>query len=255
MDSLIQKFNLIKSNLSNQPSFFFDDIARLFPDMKDSSLYWLVSKLVSNGFLIRQRKGRYSINEWKEKKRVSITGEAKRLCDKLIESGFDFFISGLDVLSAYMHHIPEQYPIILFADKASIEEITKVCKKNNYMVTYQKQFKEQYKTNIYSGIKETLVLVYLTENFEFAKNGIASLEKAFIDLYYAITRNDYPVSLQELAKIYLNLIRLGNIDTKKLISIASKRSIQFDIRYIVESKYITQEAENFVNIIKKEGLK
>ena len=83
MDSLIQKFNTIKSNLSNQPNFFFDDIARLFPDMKDSSLYWLVSKLVSGGYLIRQRKGMYSINEWKDKRRVSITGEAKRLYDKL----------------------------------------------------------------------------------------------------------------------------------------------------------------------------
>ena len=123
------------------------------------------------------------------------------------------------------------------------------------MITYQKQFKEQYESNIYSGIKETLVLAYLTENFDFAENGVALLEKAFIDLYYAITRNEYPLSLQELVRIYLNLVRLGNIDTKKLISIASKRSIQFDIRYIVESKYITEEAENFVNIMKNEGLK
>lgn len=252
MDSLIKKFNTIKSNMSEQPSFFFEDIAGLFPDMKASSLYWLVSKLVSNGYLIRQRKGRYSINEWKEKRKVSITGEAKRLYNLLIESGFDFYISGLDVLSAYLHHIPEQYPIVLFVNKHSKEEVTELCKNNNYIVLYQKQFKEQYESNVYSGVKETQILTYLTENFDFSEKGIASLEKAFIDLYYSVTRNDYPISLQELARIYANLIRLGNIDSKKLITIASKRSIQYDIRYIVESKYITQEAENFVNILRKE---
>ena len=252
MDSLLQKFNTIKGNMGNQPSFFVDDIEKLFPNMKSSTIYWLVSKLVSNGYLIRQRKGMYSINEWKDKRKVSITGEAKRLCNILSESGFDFYISGIDILSAYLHHIPENYPIIIFVNKSSKEEIAELCKRNNYIVMYQKQFKEQYESNIYSGIKEAQVLVYLTENFDFAENSVASLEKAFIDLYFAITRNNYPLSLQELVRIYTNLIRLGNIDTKKLISIASKRSIQYDIRYIVESKYITQEAENFVNILRKE---
>lgn len=250
MDSLIKKFNKIKSSMINQPSFFFEDIARLFPDMKNSTIYWFISKLVSNGYLIRQRKGMYSINEWKDKRRVSLTGEAKRLFEKLAESGFDFYISGLDVLSAYMQHIPDRYPIILFVDKHSIEEISDLCQKNSYLIMFPKQFKLQYESNIYSGINETLVLTYFSENFDFAENGVALLEKAFIDLYFAITRNDYPLSLQELARIYINLIRLGNIDTKKLISIASKRSIQYDIRYIVESKYITQKAEKFVNILK-----
>ena len=82
-------------------------------------------------------------------------------------------------------------------------------------------------------------------------DGLALLEKAFVDLYYAVTRNGYPVALQELVRIYENLTRLGNIDKKKMISVAMKRGIQYDIRFIVESKFITEAAMKFVNILNR----
>lgn len=93
--------------------------------------------------------------------------------------------------------------------------------------------------------------MYLTDSFEYAENGLASIEKAFVDTYFSVTRNGYPLALQELVRIYENLTRIGNIDQRKTITIASKRSIQYDIRYIVESKYITAEAQQFVEIMRK----
>ena len=72
-----------------------------------------------------------------------------------------------------------------------------------------------------------------------------------MDLYFAISRNNYPLSLQELVRIYQNLSRLGNIDKKKLITVATKRNIQYDIRFIVESKFITKQAIEFVEVLKR----
>lgn len=72
-----------------------------------------------------------------------------------------------------------------------------------------------------------------------------------MDLYFAVTRNGYPVALQELVRLYENLTRLGNIDKKKMISVAMKRGIQYDIRFIVESKFITEAAMKFVNILNR----
>ena len=48
------------------------------------------------------------------------------------------------------------------------------------------------------------------------------------------------------------MVRLGNIDKKIMISIAAKRSIQYDIRFIAESKFITKQALKFVEILGKD---
>ena len=95
------------------------------------------------------------------------------------------------------------------------------------------------------------MVLYATDNFTYSEEGLATVEKAFVDLYFSISRNNYPLSLQELVRIYQNLSRLGNIDKKKMITVASKRSIQYDIRFIVESKFITEEAIRFVDILKR----
>ena len=95
------------------------------------------------------------------------------------------------------------------------------------------------------------IVLYVTDNFDYCDENIATTEKAFVDLYFSITRNAYPLALQELIRIYQNLIRLGYIDKKKMIKIAEKRSIQYDIRFIAESKFITDAAMMFVNILRK----
>lgn len=64
--------------------------------------------------------------------------------------------------------------------------------------------------------------MYTTDNFDYSNENIATIEKAFVDLYFSVTRNGYPVELQELVKIYQNLVRLGNIDKKKMIKVAEK---------------------------------
>ena len=90
-----------------------------------------------------------------------------------------------------------------------------------------------------------------TESFDFAEDGLATIEKAFVDLFYAVTRNGYPVALQEMVRMYENLVRLGNIDKKMLITVAVRRGIQYDIRFIVESKFITEDAMKFVEILRR----
>ena len=80
----------------------------------------------------------------------------------------------------------------------------------------------------------------------------ATIEKAFVDLYYAVTRNGYPLALQELVRIYENLVRLGNIDRKRMIAVAAKRGIQCDLRFIAEAKFVTGSARKFVEILERD---
>jgi predicted transcriptional regulator of viral defense system len=247
------KYQKMVELLGDQSTFYVDEVQKIFPEMKKSSLYWNMSKLVDGGYLHRIRNGVYAFNEWKGKKSISLLGSAEKIRDILDETGFDYYISGLDILHKYMQHVPEQYPNIVFIRKESKAEISEVLNENSYKVIEPINLKDIYENNVYAGIEESTVLLYQTENFDDSENGLATIEKAFVDLYYAVTRNEYPLALQELVRIYENLVRLGNIDKKIMISVAAKRSIQYDIRFIAESKFITKHALKFVEILGKDG--
>ena len=67
-NALESKYQRILNELGEQATFYIEDIQRIFPDMKKSTLYWNMSKLVDGGYLKRVRNGVYSFNEWKGKK-------------------------------------------------------------------------------------------------------------------------------------------------------------------------------------------
>lgn len=250
--ALEKKFQKITYELGDQTAFYMDDIQTIFPDMKRSSLYWYISKMVEAGLLKRVRNGTYALNEWHGKKAVTLSNDAKRIQNIMDELGFEYYVSGLDILAKYMLHVPEQYPIMIFVEKEAYDEISGVLQQSEIEVIKPVQLQASYENHVYTGQNNTQAVVYLTENFAYSENRLATTEKAFLDLYYAITRNGYPLALQELVRIYENVTRLGNLDKKKLITVATRRSLQYDIRFIVESKYINTEAMRFVELLRKD---
>lgn len=250
--SLEKKYQQISHILGKQATFNIDEVQAIFPNITKSSLYWNMSKLVDAGYLQRIRNGLYAVNEWKGKQVIALSETAERIQKLLDETGFEYFISGLDILRKYMQHVPEQYPIILFTEKAAKEEVSNILRANSFEISAPTRTKEMQERYALTHQNNDWVILYQTDSFKFSENSLATTEKAFVDLYYAVTRNEYPVALQELARIYANLTRLGNIDKKKMITVATKRNIQYDIRLIAESKFITEDAIRFVEILRKE---
>ncbi len=251
--SLEDKYNKIKMEIKHEPLFTVQDLQRIFPDKQKSSLYWDVSKLVEAGYLLRIRNGVYQLKDRKTSNKLEISDTAKEIRNILQETGFDFYISGIDILSKYLHHIPEKYPIIIYVYKAATEEVKTTLDITKYFVTQSYSSVNQTEINSYANNRQHILLIP-TESFTYSRNNLATTEKAFLDLFYEITRDKYPLALQELVRIYRNLIRNGAIDKKRLIKAAYIRNMQHDIRYIVESKYISEEAIRFVAIMKEESV-
>lgn len=251
ISALEKKYAVIEEQLREQSGFYMEDVQALFPELKRSSIYWNLSKMVEAGYLKRIRAGVYAFNEWKGKLKIALTEDIKRVQDLLDESGFKYFVSGLDILQRFMQHVPEQYPMILFVEKYAHDEIINYLSDGEFVVVKPSEIRRQYEDAVLAGIDKKQVIIYDTENFDYENDGIATIEKAFVDLYFSITRNGYPLSLQELVRVYQNLVRLGNIDKKKLITVSTKRSLQSDIRLIVETPYITEEAMQFAMLLRK----
>ena len=85
------KYQKLVELLGDQSTFYVDEVKKIFPEMKKSSLYWNMSKLVEGGYLRRIRNGVYAFNEWKGKKNISLLGSAEKIRDILDETGFDYY--------------------------------------------------------------------------------------------------------------------------------------------------------------------
>ena len=156
-NALESKYQRILNELGEQATF--EDIQRIFPDMKKSTLYWNMSKLVDGGYLKRVRNGVYSFNEWKGKKNVSLSQTAEKIRDILDETGFDYYISGLDILQKYMLHIPEQYPIVICIQKESKNELTDILTNHFYEVVEPRRLKEKYEAIQYNGKNNDIIIL------------------------------------------------------------------------------------------------
>lgn len=246
--SLQNKIDLIRKNLSNRDSFTISDVESILNEKK-STLYWTLWDLSQKGYIHKIGKGLYSLQEKKRDVNPALSPLSEKILPILRQSGYQFFISGLDILSIFMEHVPESYPVLLFVSNYSIEEVNDLLIKKNIATLIRPDIKNYQAFRQLPSVGE-LVLINHTNEFSYSSNGLASFEKAFVDLYYEVTRRQYPLAIQELVKIYNNMRRRISVNTNRLIKIASRKSIHYDIRYIVENKFISEKAKEFVKILK-----
>jgi hypothetical protein len=245
-----RKLELLRKGFGHTDSFTISEAESVLGE-KMSTLYWTFWNLSRNGYLRKIGKGLYTFQEKAQDIRPVPSPLGTRIAHTLEENGYRFFISGLDILSVFMDHIPESYPIILYADKYSINEIRDLLARDRIIAASQRSM-EGLKLVERTGSIEGIVLLYPTNEFSYAQGGFASFEKAFVDLYYEVTRRRYPLSLQELARIFSNMKRRIDLDSGRLIKIGSRRSIQADIRYIVEKDLISERAIEFADALGKQ---
>ena len=100
------------------------------------------------------------------------------------ELGFYYYISGLDILAKYMLHIPEQYPVIAFIEKAAKRKYITNLLAEGFEVIEPQYTKKMYEDAMFSGSHNMQVILYTTEDFQYSSEGLASIEKAFADLYF-----------------------------------------------------------------------
>ncbi len=248
---LKDKAALLRDRFQNKPDFTISDAASILQE-KQSTLYWTLYNLTKSGYISHTGQGLYSFqNKLAESIQPILSTLANRILNVLGETGYDFFISGLDILTVFMDHLPETYPVLLFSKKSDTDEVANILSKNKIDVVSYTHIQDYTAIRRISSIGE-LALLIPTQEFSYATNGLASFEKAFVDLYYEVSRRHYPLSIQELVRIYLNMRRRISVNTNRMVKIASRRNIQQDIRYIVEHDTINNAAKEFVdNLIKR----
>jgi len=85
------------------------------------------------------------------------------------------------------------------------------------------------------------------KNFSLGVDHIAQKEKGFVDLYYAVTRMDYGVSVPELSRIYQSLQRNQSLAVLKMIGAARDRGISSEISWLLDMNKTSERAREFMS--------
>ncbi len=234
------KYDMLYESLRNKEFFTAADAIKVW-ECKLSTTYWNLVKLVDNGKIKRIQKGTYSFLSTKSKHMPMPSETSERVQYNLQESGYSYYISGIDVLLRFMQHIPDQYPVVVFVERSALDEISEILLRSGMTIISGNEYLTS-QSFIERNEMTNLVLLYPTQNFTYAIDGYATNEKAFVDLYFEISRKSYALSLQELARIFINMMEQGALHRGKLLQAAHERSIRSEMALIYDINQMNSSA-------------
>ncbi|MDD2401878.1 MAG: hypothetical protein PHD60_06730 [Clostridia bacterium] len=225
---------IIRMETENEPELNVKKIYSIFPEINQKTILWRLHKLVRQGKLFKAGRGYYSVKKVKEHYSAGyeyLQKKSKEVYDVISEYGYKFYITGLDALVGEILHVPEQFVILLVIEEAGMEELREVLNDKGYFVIQEKE-RNLIKQNIFKSKIDIVILK--GKNFELAFDGIAIKEKGFVDLYFAVTRLNYGISIPEITRIYKSMQRNETFTIYKMKQSAKDRGLVTEINWLLE---------------------
>jgi len=240
-------YNELVKHLENKGEMSTRQIYSLFPNINENTISWRLHKFVSWGKLHRAGHGQYSLFEVYENNAVGydyLQEKSQIVYNSAIDYGYNFYLTGLDSLIGEMLHIPEQYPVLMVLEKDGINEMQYILSDKDLLVLTEKDrgiISESFVRD------KTDVFILRGKDFSFSTDNIAQKEKGFVDLYYAVTRMEYGVSVPELYRIYQNLLRNRSLAALKVKAAARDRGILAEMTWLLEYDRMPEKALEFMS--------
>ena len=176
--------------------------------------------------------------------------KSKLMYDVLIEYGYNFYISGLDSLVGEIPHLPERFTTLIVVEKSERKDIKGIFSDNDFFIVDESERILINDENVNYRIDGILLN---GKNYDLAFENIALKEKGFVDLYYAVTRLNYGLSVPELFRIYKRLQSENRISKNMLLKAAKDRKILTEIKWIIEINKASTKTLEFISYQMKEG--
>lgn len=194
-----------------------------------SFLSKILHELVKGGYLTRLGKGIYALNGSESKLAVSLSETGQEIHQALYSEGIDFAITGLDVLLTFTHHLLVRFAHLVYVQRGSAEWAKETLRREGFACLVEPTERE-----IHIGLElaegSALVVLRETSDFYAVTRGVASVERALIDLYFESTRKGYPIHVTEVGRILFDALKGARINYTRLLRWAMRRGIDAEIR-------------------------
>ena len=181
------------------------EIYALFPDMNKQTVSWHLNQELMKGNIRKAGHGVYEIGTHipeKEERQQNIPELSKAVYECLSQSGYDFYLSGLDCMNGLGFKVDGQYPVIICVRKECLKDVQLLLMREFDLAITEEEKELLGDENLRRRIQ---FVVLKSSDFALQKEHFAFKEKGFVDLYYAVTRLEYPLDVAELPHV-LSLI-------------------------------------------------
>lgn len=182
------------------------EIYSFFPEQNQKTISWHLHRQLLRGNIVQASHGSYVLppDKYNIDDSVRVLPEQSiRAYEALADANYKFYLSGLDALNGLGFSVNGNYPVIICVEPNRVRDVQlELMRLFDFAAT-----EDDYLMLTDSEIKDRIkFLVLASDAFELSNEHFALPEKAFVDLYYAITRMGYPVPIKELPHI-LSLIK------------------------------------------------
>lgn len=243
----------LSEHLGKDNELSVKNIYSLFPEMNVKTVSWRLYALVQQGKLYKTGHGYYALKKVGEHNAAGydyLQKKSQMVYDIILDYGYNFYITGLDSLIGEILHIPEKYPVLLVVEESGIKEIQEILSEKELIVLTEKD------QNIIGNaiLKNKIDIIILKgRDFLLSVDHIAQKEKGFVDLYYAVTRMEYGISIPELSRIYQSMQRNNSIAMTKMKNAARDRGISTEINWLSELNKVSEKTLEFMSYQIKEA--
>lgn len=223
----------IVSAFSDRDSFSINDVLSLLGGER-SSTYWLLSNLSRSGKLQRTSRGVYTLNRTKDVTRGSaVEPRIQDALQNLIDEGVSCVLTGLDILLPYVQHQPARVLHLLYTATGAGSWAHSLLKSDRVTPILNPSRQEIDTVIDINDDRTEIIIIRERASMLASKNSLATVERAFVDLYFETSRETIPFPLQETAYILQNLTAVITINEKQMIRYANERSISDEIDQIL----------------------
>lgn len=181
------------------------EIYALFSDMNPRTVSWHLHEELGKGTVVRFSQGRYMLSAGipaQEERFGNIPELSRKAHEVLAQSGYNFYLSGLDCMNGLGFRVDGSYPVIVCTRANTVKDVQLFLMREFDLAITEDEFDLLADPSVRNRIQ---FVVLSADDFSLQKDGFAYAEKAFVDLYYAVTRLEYPLSVSELPHV-LSLI-------------------------------------------------
>lgn len=242
--SMEKHYGRIKEHFGNR-QFSIEGLAKAL-GVKTSTAYLIVRELVKGRRAIRIMRGAYKLAEAKE---TALPEEIDRMRKCLVSTlTRKFAFTGLSILEPFIHHMPYALIYHLFVEPGSSEEFKHAIKAPQDTAVLINPALNEIEIMLNNTRIKKIIVIRENNYFYSSKKGLASIESAFADLFFEVTREKMPFIKTDLEEIFKSLALNNKVNYSRLKKYANIRGIKDEIKSFL--KHISQSID-----IPKEALK
>ena len=217
-------------------------------DLSKRSVSLILSELVEEGMIVRTGRGTYSFSE---KPTPLVSGEtlpddSRKLYRVLEDQGVQFALSCMDILVDYTHLILRRYPHFCWVLTGSEDWAMEVVERVGYRPLRDPNSDQLARALDLTPANE-LVVIRKTAIFYAVDGGLASVERALVDLHYEVTQGRYPLDVAELIRVYYNVLTAISLEYPRMLRYAGLRRFRAEIGWVLwESKDRIDFPESYI---------